>query len=32
LKDLWVQALVLTAMGCGAIVLAAWQFVRQRAG
>ena len=32
LKDLWEQGLVLTVMGCAAIVVAAWQFVRQRAG
>lgn len=30
--DLWVDALVLTVMGCGAILLAARQFVRQSAG
>lgn len=29
--DLWSDALVLTLMGCGAILLAARQFVRQRA-
>ncbi len=27
--DLWMNAVVLTAMGCAAIVLAAWQFVKQ---
>lgn len=30
--DLWVDALVLTLMGCGAILLAARQFVKQSAG
>lgn len=32
IHDLWVEALVLTLMGCGAILLAARQFVRQSAG
>jgi ABC-2 type transport system permease protein len=31
-RDLWVDALVLTLMGCAAILLAAWLFVRQRNG
>lgn len=30
--DLWVNGLVLTLMGCAAIVLAAWQFVKQKRG
>jgi ABC-2 type transport system permease protein len=32
IKDLWVNGLVLTLMGCAAIVLAAWQFVKQNRG
>jgi len=31
-RDLWVNALVLTMMGCAAILLAARQFVRQKRG
>jgi len=31
-SELWVNAAVLTIMGCGAILLAARQFVKQRAG
>jgi ABC-2 type transport system permease protein len=31
-RDLWVNALVLTLMGCAAILLAAWQFVKQNRG
>lgn len=31
-QDLWVNGLVLTLMGCGAILLAAWQFVKQNRG
>ncbi|HWA94754.1 MAG TPA: ABC transporter permease [Terracidiphilus sp.] len=30
LKELWLDALILTLMGCLAIAAAAWQFVRQR--
>lgn len=32
LRELWLNAAVLTVMGCAAILLAAWQFIRQRAG
>ncbi len=32
LKDLWVDGVVLTLMGCTTIMLAAWQFVRQKRG
>ncbi len=31
-QDLWVDSVVLTLMGCAAILLAARQFVRQSAG
>jgi ABC-2 type transport system permease protein len=31
ISDLWVQALVLTLMGCATILLAAWLFVKQSA-
>jgi ABC-2 type transport system permease protein len=31
-QDLWMNGLVLTMMGCVAIVVAAWQFVRQNRG
>jgi len=29
-RELWINAAVLTAMGCAAVLLAARQFVRQR--
>ena len=31
LRELWLDGLVLTLMGCAAILVAAWQFVRQKA-
>jgi ABC-2 type transport system permease protein len=31
IRELWGDAAVLTAMGCAAVLLAAWQFVRRKA-